>query len=56
LGDALWYSYDFWIDTPEERLTGHGMTMCRKDAGGWWRILNVHNSVKEAAAAPDPVH
>lgn len=56
LGDALWYSYDFWIDTPEERLTGHGMTMCRKDAGGRWRILNVHNSVKEAAAAPDPVH
>jgi ketosteroid isomerase-like protein len=50
-GDALWYSYDFWIDTPEERLTGHGMTMCRKDAGGRWRILNVHNSVKEAAAA-----
>ena len=55
-GDALWYSYDFWIDTPEEHITGHGMTMCRKDAGGRWRILNVHNSVKEAAAAPDPVH
>jgi uncharacterized protein (TIGR02246 family) len=52
-GDALWYSYDFWIDTPEEHITGHGMTMCRKDAGGRWRILNVHNSVKEAAAVPD---
>lgn len=48
-GDALWYSYDFWIDTPEERLTRHGMTMCRRDAGGRWRILNVHNSVREAA-------
>ena len=55
-GDLLWYSYDFWMDTPEERLTGHGMTMCRKDAGGRWRILNMHNSVKEAAVAPDPVH
>jgi ketosteroid isomerase-like protein len=55
-GDALWYSYDFWIDTPEEHLIGHGMTMCRKDAGGRWRILSVHNSVQEAAAAPDPVH
>jgi uncharacterized protein (TIGR02246 family) len=55
-GDALWYSYDFWIDTPEERITGHGMTMCRKDAGGRWRILNIHNSVKEATAVPDPVH
>ena len=55
-GDLLWYSYDFWMDTPEERLTGHGMTMCRKDAGGRWRILNMHNSIKEAAVAPDPVH
>ncbi len=44
-GDALWYSYDFWIDTPEERITGHGMTMCRKDASGLWRILTMHNSV-----------
>ncbi len=55
-GDVLWYSYDFWIDSPAERLTGHGMTMCRKDAGGRWRILNVSNSVTEAAAVPDPVH
>jgi len=23
---------------------------------GRWRILNVHNSVKEAANAPDPLH
>jgi len=55
-GDLLWYSYDFWIDTPEEHRTGHGMSMCRRDAGGRWRILNMHNSVKEAAAAADPVH
>jgi len=34
----LWYSYDFWIDTPEEHRTGHGMSMCRRDAGGRWRI------------------
>jgi ketosteroid isomerase-like protein len=54
-GDVLWYSYDFWIDTPEEHRTGHGMTMCRKDAGGRWRILNVHNSVTGEAAAPEPV-
>ncbi len=55
-GDVLWYSYDFWMDTPDEHLTGHGMTMCRKDAGGRWRILNMHNSVKEATATPDPIH
>ncbi len=56
LGDVLWCAYDFWIDTPEEHRTGHGMTMCRKDAAGRWRILNMHNSVTEAAPAPDPVH
>lgn len=55
-GDVLWFSYDFWIDNPEERLSGHGTTMCRKDAGGRWRIINVNNSVKEAAATPDPAH
>jgi ketosteroid isomerase-like protein len=53
-GDVLWYSYDFWIDTPEEHRTGHGMSLCRKDAGGRWRILSIHNSVTEAAAAPAP--
>ena len=56
LGDVLWYSYDFWIDTPEEHLAGHGMTMCRKDAGGRWRMLSVDNSLKKAAGAPDLVH
>jgi hypothetical protein len=56
LGEVLWYSYDFQIDTPEEHLAGHGMTMCRKDAGGRWRMLSVDNSLKEAAGAPDLVH
>ncbi|MGA3093287.1 MAG: nuclear transport factor 2 family protein [Terriglobales bacterium] len=55
-GDVLWYSYDFWIDSPKEHLAGHGMTMCRKDAGGRWRMLSVDNSLKEAAGAPDLVH
>jgi len=55
-GDVLWFSYDFWIDNPEESLRGHGTTMCRKDAEGRWRIINVNNSVKEAVVAPDPVH
>ena len=53
-GDLLWYSYDFSIDTPQEHRGGHGMSMCRKDAGGRWRILTMQNSVNEAAA-PDPV-
>jgi hypothetical protein len=47
-GDALWYSYDYTLDSPKEHLTGHGMSMCRKD-GDHWRILNLHNSLRDPA-------
>jgi uncharacterized protein (TIGR02246 family) len=47
-GDALWYSYDYTLDTPAEHRTGHGMSMCRK-GDGRWRMLNVHNSLVEAS-------
>src|SRR5215813_13375928 len=45
-GNALWYSYDYSIDTPEQHKAGHGMSMCRK-TDGHWRILNLHNSQTE---------
>jgi len=45
-GNALWYSYDYSIDTPEQHKAGHGMSMCRKEEGRW-RILNLHNSLTE---------
>lgn len=45
-GDALWYSYDYEITAPEERVVGHGMSMCRKDSDGKWVVLNLHNSLK----------
>lgn len=48
-GDALWYSYDYTIDSPQEHIAGHGMSMCRK-ANGLWRILNLHNSFVESPA------
>jgi len=48
-GDALWYSYDYTIDSPKEHAAGHGMSMCRKD-GNHWRILNLHNSLRDPAA------
>ena len=48
-GDALWYSYDYTIDSPKEHLAGHGMSMCRRDRGQW-RILNLHNSVLKVEA------
>jgi SnoaL-like domain/Aspartyl protease len=51
-GDALWYSYDYSIETPKQTLSGHGFAMCHR-SGKRWRMLNLHNSlaepVKEAA-------
>ncbi|HXY23378.1 MAG TPA: aspartyl protease family protein [Candidatus Acidoferrum sp.] len=47
-GEALWYSYDYSIDSPKEHSTGHGMSMCRRN-NGEWQILNLHNSHVEAA-------
>lgn len=54
-GDALWYSYDYSLDTPAEHRSGHGMSMCRK-GDGRWRMLNVHNSLVEVnpSASVDP--
>ncbi len=52
-GDALWYSYDYSIDSEKDHISGHGMSMCRK-AGGRWRMLNLHNSWLESAAFPKP--
>lgn len=49
-GDALWYSYDYTIDSPKEHTVGHGMSMCRKDVDHW-RILNLHNSLRDPSAA-----
>jgi len=45
-GNALWYSYDYSIDTPKEHIAGHGFAMCRK-SGTRWRMLNMHNSPHE---------
>jgi len=50
-GDALWYSYDFSIDTPEEHPRGHGMAMCRRSEGRW-RIVNMHNSILQPKPQP----
>jgi SnoaL-like domain len=50
-GDALWYSYDFSIDTPEEHPRGHGTAMCRRSEG-LWRIVNMHNSMLQPEHQP----
>jgi len=50
IGDALWYSYDYEVTSPKEHLVGRGMSICRRD-GERWRILNLHNSLREPAPA-----
>jgi ketosteroid isomerase-like protein len=49
-GDALWYSYDYSIDSPKEHIAGHGMSICRKE-GDRWRVLNMHNSLLDPDAS-----
>lgn len=45
-GNALWYSYDYEMDLGEKRTFGRGMAMCRK-TDGHWKVLNMHNSLRE---------
>lgn len=52
IGDALWYSYDYEVASPKEHLVGRGMSICRRD-GEHWRILNLHNSLREPPAAAE---
>ena len=52
-GDALWYSYDFEVTTPERSVSGHGMAMCRKNQGRWAN-LNMHNSLREGQPGAAP--
>jgi hypothetical protein len=52
-GNALWYSYEYELDTPETHKAGHGMAMCRKTEGRW-RILNMHNSIGRAVDTAGP--
>ena len=52
-GDALWYSYDYSLDQGTEHRAGHGVAMCRRQAGKWL-ILNMHNSLNEAAGQAKP--
>jgi ketosteroid isomerase-like protein len=51
-GNALWYTYDYDLETPDRHSQGHGMAMCRKSEGRW-RILNMHNSLRGEDAGPD---
>ncbi len=50
IGDAVWYEYEFTIESAGGRLHGRGMAMCRKSAGRW-RMASMHHSVVESDPA-----
>ena len=50
IGDAIWYEYEFAIESRRGVLRGRGMAMCRKSEGHW-RMASMHHSVVEFAPA-----
>jgi len=50
IGDAVWYEYEFSIESASGRLHGRGMAMCRK-SGGRWRMASMHHSIVESEPA-----
>jgi len=46
IGDAIWYEYEFTIESTRGVLRGRGMAMCRKSEGHW-RMASMHHSVVE---------
>lgn len=43
IGDAVWYEYEFTIDSARGKLAGRGVAMCKK-TDGHWRKASMHHS------------
>jgi predicted aspartyl protease len=46
IGEAVWYEYEFTIDSARGVLRGRGMAMCKKSEGRW-RMASMHHSMME---------
>ena len=53
IGEAVWYEYEFTIDSARGRLRGRGMAMCKKSQGHW-RMASMHHSLVEWESAGLP--
>lgn len=51
IGEAVWYEYEFTIESARGTLHGRGMAMCRK-SDGRWRMASMHHSALEWQATP----
>jgi len=46
VGEAVWYEYEFTIESARGMLHGRGMAMCKKSEGRW-RMASMHHTVLE---------
>jgi ketosteroid isomerase-like protein len=53
IGEAVWYEYEFTIDSALGKLHGRGMAMCKKSEGHW-RMATMHHSIAELESAAAP--
>jgi ketosteroid isomerase-like protein len=53
IGEAVWYEYEFTIDSARGMLRGRGMAMCKKSEGHW-RMASMHHSIVELESAAVP--
>jgi hypothetical protein len=44
IGEAVWYAYEFTIESARGKLHGRGMAMCQKSEGHW-RMASMHHTV-----------
>jgi ketosteroid isomerase-like protein len=44
IGEAVWYEYEFTIESTRGLLRGRGLAMCKK-SDGRWRMASMHHSV-----------
>jgi ketosteroid isomerase-like protein len=46
VGDAVWYEYEFTIESVHGVLSGRGMAMCKKSEGRW-RTASMHQTLEK---------
>ena len=44
IGEAVWYEYEFTIESARGVLRGRGMAMCKK-SNGRWRMASMHHNI-----------
>lgn len=51
VGDIVWSSYDYTLESPAFHFAGRGMMLCRKSENRWY-ILSMHESPTTTSAIP----